>query len=70
MSNPVMFDRFEELELERDHLEYKIYEASKVDNTAEISEEEVRSILEKQKNGFAPRTFQKSNDSFTSISTK
>lgn len=49
MSNPAIFDRIEELELERDHLENKLTEASKVDNTNEISEGEVRSILEKTK---------------------
>lgn len=49
MSNPAMFDRIEELEVERDHLENKLDEASKVENTAVISEDEVRSILEKTK---------------------
>nr|WP_320024544.1 hypothetical protein [uncultured Acetobacterium sp.] len=47
MSSSAIFDRIEELELERDHLENKLTEALKVDNTNKISEGEVRSILEK-----------------------
>jgi uncharacterized coiled-coil protein SlyX len=43
-----MFERIEELELERKHQENKLNEASKVDNIAKISDE-VKSIFKSLK---------------------
>ncbi|MDO9492497.1 hypothetical protein [Acetobacterium sp.] len=65
-----MFDRIEELELERDHLENKLDEASKVENTAEISEDEVRSILEKTKELVRTKNIPEVQRFIHSISTK
>lgn len=49
VSNSAMVDRIRELDKEREQLEAKLDEASRIEETAEISEEEIRSILENSK---------------------